>query len=196
MCFLPHLYKSLLVLFTQKCILDIYNTMLVKLTIFGVKNIFLSFIYNLPASLDTTSALLVMFLRAWACNVCMFPSLLDKTACCPWGGAGGGAVLQGNISAPAARCCVLGRAAVHCTLLGWRGGGATAAWSQWPGPAAPHTDTTITTHQHTLTTGAMWQYQPGDTAAMLTNVGHHTALTGLRWLAAVVGNTYTLHSAF
>ena len=45
-------------------------------------------------------------------------------------------------------------------------------------------------------TGPLWQYQPGDTAAMLTNVGHHTALTGLRWLAAVVGNTYTLHSAF
>ena len=109
--------------------------------------------------------------------------LLDKTACCPWGGAGVGAVLQGNISPPGAGCCVLGRAAVHCTLLlGWRGGGATAAWSQWPGPAATHHHTTITTHHHTLTTGPMWQYQPGDTAAMLTNVdvGHGPAITGLR----------------
>ena len=47
----------------------------------------------------------------------------------------------------------------------------------------PHTtDTTITTHQHTLTTGPMWQYQPGDTAAMLTNVdvGHGPAITGHR----------------
>ena len=115
--------------------------------------------------------------------------LLDKTACCPWGGAGVGAVLQGNISPPGAGCCVLGRAAVHCTLLlGWRGGGATAAWSQWPGPAATH-------HRHHHNNAPPhtdhWANVAIPTRGHCCNVGHGSALTitGLRWLQ-LVGNKY------